>query len=122
MRLFLVLLVLAAASLFVWGAPFSTENPVIDYRWQSPEPLLPMTFAHSDHVNENCLVCHHNYVDDTGGDPCMICHVTNSEVWPLLETQFHDLCRGCHEDRQLAGEDGGPVRACIDCHVDEQKP
>ena len=80
-----------------------------------------MTFAHEDHVAENCLVCHHNYVDKTGNDLCMVCHVINQEVWPMFEPLFHDLCRSCHEDRQLKGEDHGPTRVCVDCHIDEDR-
>ena len=121
MRVFVGLVVLAATALLVFGTPLPTKRPVLEHRWRSPEPILPMTFAHEDHVAENCLVCHHNYVDNTGNDPCMICHVINQEVWPMFESQFHDLCRSCHEDRQLAGEDHGPTRVCVDCHIEEDR-
>lgn len=122
MRSFAVAVVLALAALLVYGTPFSAERPARVARWQSAEPLLPMSFAHADHAAENCIHCHHNYVDSTGGDPCMYCHVTNAEVYPALEQQFHDLCRGCHEEKDRARMDGGPVRECIACHVDENLP
>lgn len=122
MRSFAVAVVLALAALLVYGTPFSAERPARVARWQSAEPLLPMSFAHADHAAENCILCHHNYVDSTGGDPCMYCHVTNAEVYPALEQQFHDLCRGCHEEKDRARMDGGPVRECIACHVDENLP
>lgn len=122
MKVFLAALLLATVALLLFGAPFATEQLKLKIRWRSPEPILPMSFAHEDHVDQNCLVCHHNYVDDTGGDACMSCHVTNEELWPVLEAQFHDLCRGCHVEQQLAGEESGPTRACIDCHVEEHVP
>lgn len=122
MKVFLVLLVLVTTAVFVFGAPFSSQKPIRESRWQSPGPVLPMTFAHKDHVTESCLICHHNYNDDTGGGPCMLCHVTNQDVWPLLETQFHELCRACHADKQHIGEKGGPARSCIACHLDDDLP
>jgi len=85
--IFLLLVIL----LLVFGSPLSGEKPVRGHHYNSPEPILPMTFAHQAHTTVNCLVCHHNYIDDTGMDMCMNCHVTNQEVWPLFEEQFHDL-------------------------------
>ena len=122
MRAFLACAILATIWLLTIGSPLATQRAPSKIRWRSPEPILPMTFAHQDHVSENCLVCHHNYTDDTGNDECMACHVNNQEIWPLLEEQFHELCRSCHEDKQLAGENGGPTRRCIDCHVEESVP
>jgi len=84
--------------------------------------MLAVNFAHADHTAQNCIACHHNYVDDTGTGPCFECHVTDPEVSPIIETQFHDLCRGCHVDSQLAGEAYGPTRRCIDCHITDDKP
>ena len=77
-----------------WGSPFVDQLPEIGHHYGSPEPILPMTFAHLDHTTVGCIDCHHNYVDDTGGEPCMLCHVTHDDVWPLLEEQFHTFCRG----------------------------
>lgn len=122
MRVFLILLVLCTAALLSLGTPLSTEQPVRKHRWLSVDEILPMTFAHINHAGENCLDCHHNYNDTTGSGLCMSCHVTDQDIRPLLETQFHDLCLGCHEDKQLAGEDGGPTRVCVDCHLDDELP
>ncbi len=108
--------------ILIYGSPFAGEQPKVGHYYNSPELILPMTFAHLDHTSVECIDCHHNYVDDTGGDSCMHCHVTNVEVWPLLEEQFHDLCRGCHEDLAAKGEAGGPPRQCIACHVADQIP
>ncbi len=81
-----------------------------------------MTFAHIDHATVNCIDCHHNYIDATGGGLCMNCHMTNADVWPLLENQFHDLCRSCHAEKAALGEDGGPPRRCIACHLGDELP
>ena len=85
-------------------------------------PMLPLTFAHADHTTVNCVTCHHNYLDDTGAGLCFDCHKTDPAVSALIETHFHDLCRDCHLDRQVAGEDGGPVRSCDDCHTADDAP
>lgn len=122
MRAALAVVVTLAAALLVAASLAGTPRPVSDHYYQSPIKILPMTFAHADHVAENCLVCHHNYNDSTGGGPCMYCHVTNPEVAPVLEDQFHTLCRSCHEDRQLEGKDAGPARRCLDCHLGDDAP
>ena len=121
------LLFLAGAGLLaltvVLGSPFA-EMPAKGNYFDAPEPILPMAFAHVDHRTENCISCHHDYVDGTTGANglCMSCHVTEASVWPLLETQFHDLCRGCHEEKAALGEDAGPPRQCIACHTLEDQP
>lgn len=115
-------LILAALVLVMRGSPLAGPAPVSDHYYESPSPILPMSFAHADHITENCILCHHNYVDDTGGGLCMNCHVTDASVWPLLEEQFHGLCRGCHEDKAALGEAGGPPRRCIDCHRGDDLP
>lgn len=91
-------------------------------RLRRARPLLPLTFAHADHLEVTCVACHHNFLDDTGQGLCFDCHKTDRSVSHLIETQFHDLCRGCHVEKQLAGEDGGPLRACLDCHVADDAP
>lgn len=99
------------------------------YAWQQGQqalradrPMLEVTFAHIDHRAVNCVDCHHNFVDDTGQGLCFDCHKTDPAVNALIEDQFHDLCRGCHQDHQRLGEDGGPVRQCIDCHTADEAP
>ncbi len=104
----------------IFGSPFPSEKPLRARYYNSPEPILPMSFEHQDHVKTNCLVCHHNYLDDTGIDMCMNCHVTNQEVWPLLEDQFHDLCRGCHAEKAAEDADDNPPRECIACHRESE--
>jgi len=120
------LLFLAVAVLIVfivvYGSPITQEKPLRAHYFGSPEVILPMNFAHNDHTPVNCIDCHHNYTDDTGDDLCMHCHVSNNEVWPLLETQFHDFCRGCHTEKSALGEDGGPPRQCMACHLGDDLP
>lgn len=114
--------VLLGVLVVVFGSPLAKERPLRDTYYGAPEPILPMNFAHEDHVPVNCVECHHNYVDDTGGGLCMNCHVTDRTVWPLLENQFHGLCRGCHAEKAALGEDGGPPRQCMACHLGDDLP
>ncbi len=122
MKTIIVILIAAAGMVIVFGSPVAREKPVSGYYYESPVPILPMSFAHADHTTENCILCHHNYNDDTGGGPCMNCHTTNRDVWPLLQRQFHDLCRSCHADKAALGEEGGPPRHCIECHRGDDLP
>ena len=91
-------------------------------RLRAAAPMLPVTFGHIDHRSVNCVACHHNYADDTGNGLCFDCHKTDPRVSARVETQFHDLCMGCHVDQQRAEEDGGPVRACAACHTADEAP
>ncbi len=108
--------------ILAFGSPVAGDGAAKAHYFGSPEPILPMTFAHLDHTTVGCIDCHHNYVDDTGSEACMHCHVVNQEVWPLLEEQFHDLCRDCHIERATLGEDAGPARRCAGCHHLEDAP
>lgn len=122
MKLLFAALVLAGCLIVVFGTPLAVEKPARDSYYDAPRKILPMSFAHLDHVSVNCVECHHNFVDDTGGGLCMNCHVTNPLVWPLLAHQFHDLCRGCHAEKAALGETGGPPRRCIACHRGDDLP
>ena len=122
MKVAFAVIVLIGVVIVVTGSPVANDKPVRDFYYEAPKKILPMTFAHLDHVPVNCVECHHNYVDDTGGGLCMDCHVTDQQVWPLFEQQFHDLCRGCHEEKAALGEDGGPPRRCVACHIGDDIP
>ena len=122
MKFAVVVFAVVFAAVFALGTPLPVQTPDVDHHWDSKRAVLPMNFAHDDHLGKNCITCHHNYVDDTGGDPCMYCHVTDERVAHLLESQFHELCMGCHVDKALAGEPHGPVRRCISCHLGDDKP
>ncbi len=122
MKLTLGFIFLAGVLVVVFGSPIAGEKPVSDFRYGSTEKILPMSFAHVNHAKENCIDCHHNYVDGTGGGLCMNCHVTDESIVPLLEEQYHDLCRGCHADKAAEGSDGGPPRECMACHLGDDLP
>lgn len=83
------------------------------------KPLLPVAFDHNDHSNENCTECHHNFVDDTGEGICYVCHKNDETLALDMQDAFHDFCRGCHIEKRLADEDGGPLRRCSQCHNSE---
>ena len=85
-------------------------------------PPLPMKFAHVDHAQQRCVDCHHNYEDDTGQGLCLDCHYRDAELAPLMEQQFHELCRSCHMDKAMAGEEHGPLRHCVECHQADFHP
>lgn len=122
MKFVLITVLTAAALIIVFGSPIAKEVPVRGIYYESPRPILPMSFAHEDHTTENCILCHHNYNDNTGGGPCMNCHTTTQDVWPLFERQFHDLCRTCHAKKAADNIDGGPPRHCIECHRGDDLP
>jgi len=81
-----------------------------------------MTFAHVDHREQNCIVCHHNFADGTGQGLCLDCHLRDAALRVRLESQFHAMCRGCHVDLRRRSETAGPVRACHPCHQEENTP
>jgi len=91
-------------------------------RLRAARPMLPLTFAHADHLTVNCLDCHHNFVDDTGQGLCFDCHKTDPAINALIETQFHTLCRDCHVEKQHLKENAGPTRRCSDCHTADEAP
>ena len=86
------------------------------------EAQLPMTFAHADHRAQNCIRCHHDFADKSGQGLCLACHLRDAKIRPLLETQFHGLCRGCHVEQRRLGNDAGPTRRCFDCHHEDDQP
>ena len=79
-------------------------------------PLLHVGFQHADHRSVNCLDCHHNYIDDTGSDLCYACHKSTLELAETIQDMFHTFCRDCHVEKQMSGEEAGPVRLCSGCH------
>jgi hypothetical protein len=85
-------------------------------------PLLPMTFAHADHRDVNCVVCHHEFADASGNGLCIDCHKTNVDIRAEIEPMFHTLCRDCHVKKREKGEDAGPVRQCKGCHTADEAP
>ena len=107
---------IAMLTAFMLWAAYDVE------RFSPPENILPMTFAHADHAGENCLVCHHNFQDETGGGLCINCHQTDSSVNLIIREQFHELCMSCHAERNAQSEPAGPLRVCDDCHTADTQP
>jgi len=120
----IVLFTIASSTVLIVILVLRPADPEIrkDRYFGSPEPILPMSFAHADHRTVNCVECHHNFVDHTGHERCMKCHVTRKQLFPILEAQFHNLCRSCHARLAAQGKPGGPVRQCLACHHLESKP
>jgi len=106
MRIVLILVVAASAVALVFARAQMIRA----------HDLLPVAFEHLDHTDEKCVVCHHNYQDDTGFDSCYSCHKHDASVALEIESMFHDFCRNCHIDKALAGEASGPFRVCSECH------
>ena len=119
-------MLLGALLAVVWVAVEVADGVTNDRYATAPEryepPLLPVSFAHRDHNNFNCVACHHNFADDTGIGLCFDCHKTEPTVAHLIEDQFHDLCRGCHVDERVRGILSGPARACDACHTADDLP
>ncbi|MEM1103417.1 MAG: cytochrome c3 family protein [Pseudomonadota bacterium] len=104
------------------GAPTTGRLAQRDTYYGGTMAVLPMTFAHRDHVATKCVVCHHNFNDDTGAGLCINCHVTDTDVMGRLEEQFHDLCRSCHVEKHVQDEPSGPTRQCDGCHLPDRLP
>lgn len=103
-----IAVVIAAGSLILLGA--SREAMTVD------REVLAVDFVHADHTSVGCIDCHHNYTDDTGQGFCYACHKEHEKIAAETEEMFHELCRDCHVEKAIEGEDGGPVRVCGQCH------
>ena len=81
------------------------------------EPLV-LGFPHTKHRAVNCITCHHNFVDRSGGDSCISCHRSGRAAIRVgAEARFHDFCLGCHRDPPAYLTGHGPVTGCDTCHV-----
>jgi len=110
---------IAAPAVRAWAFAFLC---VVGMDVRADPARLPMTFAHADHRAQNCIRCHHEFVDHSGQGLCLDCHLRDPKLRPLFETQFHDLCRGCHIEQTRLGNDAGPTRRCYDCHHEDDQP
>jgi hypothetical protein len=93
--------------------------------WLDRAPLrrsdrLPLDFPHDKHLTVRCVECHHNYLDGTGMELCVLCHRNPARKDLLLgiEPRFHRFCRDCHLEKMAAGKAHGPVRSCRACHFE----
>lgn len=116
----IVVLFLCLLSLLLYSSDL-TQEYIAESRY---EASIPMSFSHKKHKQQQCVDCHHNYVDNTGRDLfCIGCHVSKVELTYMVEEQFHDLCMGCHLKKQKEGhEKYGPVRQCKACHTKDNLP
>ena len=112
-----VVSVSAIAVIGLTVAAHQARQTMIDTR-----PALPLTFAHLDHHEVNCITCHHNFADTTGQGLCIDCHKMNLQIRSRIEPMFHTLCRNCHVEKHRAGKDAGPARRCSDCHTADDAP
>ena len=121
LKILLAVLFVAGLELVVSGSPVAPPGIERAPRFGGTLPVLPMRFAHADHTGVGCISCHHEFAERRMDRGCMNCHVTDATVAPMLEDQFHGLCRSCHVAEQAAGHPAGPTRRCQDCHrPDEQ--
>ncbi|MBV8341660.1 MAG: cytochrome c3 family protein, partial [Gammaproteobacteria bacterium] len=106
---------LTALALLLLAAPPAASRllePVVS----RPEALA-LAFPHEKHRDVNCLVCHHNYADQTGMGSCIDCHRTSrAALVRSSEATFHVFCRDCHVARAADAVKHGPTRACSGCH------
>ncbi|MFV0292250.1 MAG: cytochrome c3 family protein [Paracoccus sp. (in: a-proteobacteria)] len=107
--------------LVIWGLPGIGLSPLYETRPPQQTQTLPMTFRHNDHFIVPCTTCHHEFVDGRQDSPCLTCHITDVKVAPLLEEQFHTLCRDCHVTEHAQGTPSGPTRRCISCHLPDHE-
>lgn len=78
---------------------------------------VPLDFPHEKHVQVNCLVCHHNFADSTGGERCIGCHQSaRADLKVGVEARFHEFCLECHRHPADVFERHGPVSGCKGCH------
>jgi predicted CXXCH cytochrome family protein len=79
---------------------------------------LVLDFPHDKHRSVNCILCHHNFTDQSGADSCISCHRSGrAEIRVGAEARFHDFCLGCHRDPPAHLIGHGPVTGCTTCHA-----
>lgn len=97
--------------------PATTAKQMLLEPATSPSPIA-LNFPHDKHLSVSCVACHHNYIDHTGTEACILCHRSpRSDLVHSAEATFHTFCRDCHT--QLASDSSrthGPTRSCAACH------
>ncbi|MBI4696345.1 MAG: cytochrome c3 family protein [Gammaproteobacteria bacterium] len=81
--------------------------------------LSAIALDHHDHAAYECVLCHHNFVDETGKSTCYFCHKADRGLALTIEQDFHTLCRDCHVRVAADGRPSGPTRRCASCHLKE---
>jgi predicted CXXCH cytochrome family protein len=115
---FVILATLALFSLMIPRAPLMLREPML-----RRTTALAIDFPHDKHREVNCIECHHNFSDRTGGDTCVSCHRSSRSTIKIgAEARFHDFCLGCHRDPPAKFEHHGPTTGCETCHVPPGMP
>lgn len=111
--LVLLLAVFVAALVGLAGGPLAA--PRLSALRQAP--IDHAGFLHTDHVGFTCTGCHHNFIDRTGSENCMVCHkrISVSEA-SRIDRMFHAFCSDCHRTEKRKGEKSGPIDDCKGCH------
>jgi predicted CXXCH cytochrome family protein len=116
MRMIVPLVLGAGLALAVLATEVPAEKEVIPIEARNGT----VTFAHKLHAElegVECVTCHHGWGGEGAPAPCGDCHTSSSTEAPKAMKAHHDLCKGCHEEREQAGEKTGPVKPCKACHV-----
>jgi predicted CXXCH cytochrome family protein len=104
---------LALLALLRGGTALALREPFL----RRSEPLV-LGFPHNKHRAVNCIQCHHDFADRSGGDSCISCHRSaRAAIRVGAEARFHDFCLGCHRDPPAYLTGHGPVTACSTCHT-----
>ena len=103
----------ALVALLPGGTALALREPFL----RRSEPLV-LAFPHDRHRPVNCIVCHHNFIDRSGGDSCINCHRSGRATIRVgAEARFHEFCLGCHRDPPAYLRGHGPVTGCSTCHA-----
>jgi predicted CXXCH cytochrome family protein len=104
---------IALLALLPGGTALALREPFL----HRSEPLV-LAFPHDRHRSVNCIQCHHNFIDRSGGDSCISCHRSGRVTIRVgAEARFHDFCLGCHRDPPAYLSGHGPVTGCNTCHA-----
>jgi hypothetical protein len=108
-----IIAALAAVPLLSAGTRLLLREP-LEARAEAPA----LDFPHDKHREVNCLLCHHNFADQTGTGSCISCHRSQLPAIRVgAEARFHDFCLGCHRDPPPPLAHHGPVTGCDSCHA-----
>ena len=55
MKITFIAIVIVGILVVAFGSPVAKEKPVRDFYYEAPKKILPMSFAHLDHVPVNCV-------------------------------------------------------------------
>jgi hypothetical protein len=112
-----VLSVVVLASLALVALLASAVRGTLREPLRARAEFLALDFPHNKHTEVNCLVCHHDFGEELGGDGCIACHRSDRTDLKLgIESQFHGFCFDCHRHPKAIYKKNGPVSGCAICH------